>query len=168
MATPRQTTQRPDAQREPQRRRRFVSEDRFMIEDAEKIPGIDYQWVAASVLGQEQTENLITMREAGWDPVTWQDRPSHARPPGLTEAALGAVVGRGGMILMSRPSYMGDEARMEDFQRAKNQVSDKLKEIGSLPSDTPTQPSKNGIDKTSPKFSRTVGPAEGGEIPPDA
>lgn len=163
MSAPRQTTQRPDAQREPQRRRRFVSEDRYMIEDNEKIPGIDYQWIAASVLGQEQPENLITMREAGWEAVTWQDRPAHARPPGLTDAALGAVVERGGMILMSRPSYMGDEARMEDFQRAKNQVSDKLKELGNSPGDNQAPRPRDAV-----KVSRTIGPAEGGEIPPDA
>ena len=155
MAAPK--TQQP-AQRAPQRVRRHVPEDRFYIDTAEIPEGMEYQWVSKVIMGEVQTENLIIMREAGWESVTWDMRPAHVRPPGMSQDELDMPCERAGMILMSRPKYLGDEARAEETTRAREQVRDKLAQLGQ------SDP-QNQAPRKAPVFSRTYGPGEASDIP---
>lgn len=151
----RTTEQRAD-QRRPQRRSRAAQEDRFYIEPGLIPLGMDWQWNRYSVLGKEDTENLIMMQEDGWTAVTWSKLPEMKRPPNMTERGLKDPVIRGGMILMERPMELTQEARAEDRQAADDQVQTKLTEVtGSAPPETMTR-SHPGLKN---HITRSFGPA---------
>jgi hypothetical protein len=158
----RQVTQREQETRsEPQRQRRHVPLDRFELAADAKAPGLTYQWVTKSVMGAEDVDNQIIMREAGWTVVNWEDLPAHTRPPNLTPDTMASPVEKGGAILMCRPDYLGKEAMLEDFQRAREQVRDKLAELRNSPENHAPRPDAEV------KVSRTYAPPVGGEIPAD-
>lgn len=155
----RATVQRPP-QRGPLRTRRKLSDNPLDLDPSEIDPGIHYQWCAEECMGKPELMNMRRMIEAGFEPVKWEDRPEHMRLPNMTDAGLSQAVSHGGLVLMSRPSYLREEAENEDRAAARAQVRDKMAELGQ-------SPSTNHAPRTAPAVSRTYGPAEGGDIPQD-
>jgi hypothetical protein len=156
----RRSSQRNGAQREdaPRRRRNAVSQDPFWIDPMEIPEGQTWEWKRYSVLGQVDGENHQTCAEAGWLPVTWGDRLPIKRPPNLTELGLREPVIKKGMMLMERPVELTIEARVEDYDKANQQVIDKFRELGQAPADT--------LPRQRPQLKREYAPA-GMAVPSD-
>lgn len=95
----------------PRLTRRRQTSDRFAFDQRLVPPGFSYEWKRASVHGQPDGDHQRNLRENHWKPVPVE------RHPELTIAG-DPDIRRGGCILMERPSYLTDEAQMDDLQRA--------------------------------------------------
>lgn len=156
----RRSSQRTGAQRDdaPRRRRNVTSDNPFHIDQMEIPDGQTWEWKRYSVLGQVDYENQQICQEAGWLPVTWGMRNAIKRPPNMTELGLREPVIKKGMILMERPIELTLEARIEDQDRANQQVVDKFRELGQAPADT--------LPRQRPQLRREFAPA-GISVPGD-
>lgn len=100
--------------------RRFKSTgDEFDV-PRELVPdGWEYQWNVVSVHNQEVVDQQLQMQANGWRPVPAE------RHPGRWTATnhKGAIIVKG-LRLEERPKSLSDEARAEDYARAKAQVRD--------------------------------------------
>lgn len=88
-----------------------------------KKSGWDYQWNGDRVMNQPvAATEKIANREAGWRPVKaegdWLQicAPGHAKP----------YVERDGMVLETRPMYLTEQARAEDYEIAQTVKSNRL------------------------------------------
>lgn len=114
-ATPRQAVAPTSGERLHRRRR---TTDVFYVDPRIIPPGMSYEWKRESIFGQKDNEHWIGLRENHWTPV-----PA-ARHPEL--AAKGeTAIRRSGTVLCERPSYLTDEARMEDIQEGLRPVQQK-------------------------------------------
>ena len=112
---PRQASPPTDAPRLHRRRR---TADPFYIDPRLIPPGFSYEWKRESIFGQPDGEHQIGLRENHWRAV-----PA-ARHPELASAG-DTVIRRGGSLLMERPKYLTDEARLEDIHEAMKPVLQK-------------------------------------------
>jgi hypothetical protein len=104
--------------RENQVKRRVRSgDDRFQIPAHLKQPGTSYEWKTEEVIGASDPAYMSGLIENGWENVQLSEMPYFGR-----EGESGAVR-RGGQVLMKRPIELTKEARQEDFQIARQQVS---------------------------------------------
>lgn len=107
-AAPRQAAPPTTGERLHRRRR---TTDYFYV-DPRIIPaGMSYEWKRESVHGQPDNEHWIELRENHWTPV-----PAARHPELSTKNET--VIRRGGTVLCERPSYLTDEAKLEDIQEA--------------------------------------------------
>ena len=107
----------PENIREGQQRRRMrATDDKFAVPQRYKMPGVSYEWKTEAVLGAEDPSYMSGLMENGWEAVPLSEMPSFGR-----EGETGAVR-RGGQVLMKRPIDLTKEARLEDFQIARDQV----------------------------------------------
>jgi len=97
--------------------------------------GVSYEWKRMSVYGQQDPEHQVNLRENHWRPVPASRHPE-LMPDGYDKA--GAIV-RKGMVLMERPSYLTQEARQEDYEIARAEVSRKEQQLGATPAGTMTR-----------------------------
>ena len=87
-----------------------------MAFDKRIIPeGMSYEWKRETIYGQADSAHQIDLRENHWRPVPAARHPELA-PAGET------CIRRGGSILMERPAYLTDEARMEDIMAGREPV----------------------------------------------
>ncbi len=111
-ANPRQSSLPTDGPRLHRRRR--VSNQLYV--DPRIIPeGYTYEWKAESIYGQPNTEHMVELRENHWRAVPASRHPELA-------AAGDTVIRRAGTVLHERPSYLTEEAQME-------QIEDSLKPL---------------------------------------
>lgn len=90
------------------KRNRKRGDDRFYV-DPKRIPtGESWEWKAESVYGKKQPDYIQQMEENHWHEV---DSAKHR-----------IITRKDGMILMSRPSYLTEEARLEDYNIARGEV----------------------------------------------
>lgn len=121
-----------DAQRQPARtwNRSTQVVDRFHI-DKERIPaGQDYQWIAASVMGQPNTRELVNMQRNYWIGV-----PASRHPELFGEGVEGVGM-LDGMMLVERAMEISEEAREEDRQAARAQMGNQLERLDQVPAGT--------------------------------
>ncbi len=95
------------------RRRRTI--DPFYIDPGTIPKGFSYEWKAESIFGQPNTFHMTQLRENHWRPVPAARHPELAGP-GDT------VIRREGTVLCERPSYLTDEARLEDIHEGMRPV----------------------------------------------
>lgn len=109
---------RDGALREPAaRRRRSESRgDKFFIPPSAKRPGVAYEWKRETLYGKDDPTHLHALQEDG----AWQHVPASEMP--MFGAGAGGVVRVGGLVLMQRPVELSREARVEDYENARNQV----------------------------------------------
>jgi hypothetical protein len=114
------------AQRPSQKLTIRTGSNRFDF-DRDLIPaGMTYEWKRASIFGQEDTENLISLEMNGWTPVP-ADR--HKELMGK-RATQGGEIKRGGLVLMERPAEVSIEAREMDTFAARHQVAAQIQRLG--------------------------------------
>jgi hypothetical protein len=94
-----------------QRRRHQVN----IMESPKPPPGFTYEWKAEKIYGEPQNEHIIDIRENHWKQV-----PASRHP----EYAMGSdtVIRRKDTVLYERPTYLVDEARMEQIEDAMKPV----------------------------------------------
>lgn len=114
----------------PQRRhKRDGSGAKTSIFDIPKklIPrGYTVEWKMVSVLGKEADPSYgVELEEQGWVPATIEQFPDL-----MPKNYQGKSIIRKGMMLMIRPKELTEEARQEDLSEAREQVKDKLIQLG--------------------------------------
>lgn len=128
--------------------------DKFHVPDELKEIGWDYEWKEHDVLGKIDHHALNNYASNGFTPVTAKHLVERYMPPGHT----GSII-VDGLILMERPTVLGDEARREERIKAQNQMRDQRRHL-SLKSQLP--PGFEQDDRyagTSPTVNRVLGPA---------
>jgi hypothetical protein len=115
----------------PRLRRRRRSDNLFNFRGLEP-PGYTYEWKTESIFGAPNSEHMIDMRENHWRPV-----PAARHPDRSIEGET--IIRRGGSILMERPSYLTEEARMEDINEAMAPVKQMEEIMYGTPSNTLTR-----------------------------
>ncbi len=117
-------------QRTPQRDRIVIrtARNRFDLDLAKKPRGVSYNWKAQTIVGQENTEGMVTAEMNGWTPV-----PADRHPEIMgRRATKEQVIRRGGLILMERPEEITRESRLIDQADAANQLSSQLQSLNLL------------------------------------
>lgn len=119
---------------EPRLQRRVKGgfiQDKFFI-DPRFIPeGVSYEWKREDVYGAKDRNYELYMAANHWSPV------DSKRIPGFMAPEYTGPVRRDGMILMERPSYLTEEALMENYNMSRQQVTGQkaaLKEGATHPS----------------------------------
>ena len=129
-------------------RRSTVQEDMFYI-PVEEIPeGSSYEWKRFSNAGLEDPFYLAQLRQQGWEPVDPRRHPNWV-PPDYKQP----TIIKGGQILMERPIELTQEARREQRQLARTQMTEAEQRLGMTPKDTMTR-QHQGVE---PKIVKEVG-----------
>jgi hypothetical protein len=132
MATPVRRSLRSEIRDEPASegprltRQRVGTIDRFHIPEHLMKPGWSYEWKRKTTYGMPDTAYDMSLLMNHWKPVQATDMP------GLMPEGYSGAVERDGMILMSRPSYLTEEARLEDRYLAMGQIQDKKAALGQV------------------------------------
>lgn len=113
-------------QRAPQRRRIFTPGNRFEYDESKTPPGMVYQWVRATLAGQEDPENLILAEQNGWQCVPAGRHPELAGQ----RAAPESEIRRGGLVLMEQPKEWAQEAKEMDEFAARHAVESQISRLG--------------------------------------
>ncbi len=127
------------SQREPQRAvawrsRRTLEEieetGRYFI-DPDTIPeGMDYQFKALTVMGEEMREHQIRLaRDGAWDPVPASRHPE-LMGKYLDKQDPNQAIIIGGQILMERPKIYTQQAEAEEHAKARGAVVGQFKSLG--------------------------------------
>lgn len=112
-ADPREAQQRtaqPPTSQERLHRRRY-SDDPLQAAKGLAPPGWVYEWKREEVYNRRESAHQNNLRLNHWTNVPAARHPELA-PPGET------VIRQPGLILMERPAYLTDEARLEDLEEA--------------------------------------------------
>lgn len=88
-----------------QRRRHLVN----IMEAPKPPPGFTYEWKAEAIYGEPQNEHVIDIRENHWKQVPASRHPEYAM-------AGDTLIRRKDTVLYERPTYLVDEARMEQIE----------------------------------------------------
>lgn len=109
------------------RRKRLGAEGDDFYVPPHLIPkGFSINWKTISVLGKPVDDSVLSSYyEQGWETATLEQFPGI-----MSKAYTGKSIVRKGMMLMIRPIEYTEEALAEDNQAAKEQVRDKLKQLG--------------------------------------
>lgn len=99
------------------RRRGRASDDKLHIPPEYKNPDLSYEWKRESVLGDDSDHSYLNQQfDNGWEPVDLKDMAFFGRADGS------GCVRRDGLILCARPRELTYEARVEDYQIARDVV----------------------------------------------
>lgn len=104
--------------------------DPTFVPPAIKKKGFAYQWIARSVLNAEDTiiqRRLTTFFRSGWKPVEGSRGVGYFTLPG---EAVPATIVVGGLMLVEKPAYIEEHARKLNAQAARDQLTNKLEEVG--------------------------------------
>jgi len=99
--------------------------NRFDI-DEDRIPDeMSYQWIAKTVIGKDNQEELIAMQQNGWTPVPAGRHPelTGAKPDDETPIV------RGGQMLHERPKHITDMVREDEAIAAAEQMDTQLERV---------------------------------------
>lgn len=112
-------------QRAPQRVHIRTAANRYDLDMSRKPDGMDYAWKRATLMGQEDTENLVNTEANGWTPVPVE------RHPEVTGSRhyKGSEIKIGGLVLYERPIETSEEARELDSFAAQQQVAAQLQRL---------------------------------------
>lgn len=103
-------------------------DDKFYI-PPEIIPdGWEYQWKRHTLLGKQDPSYEVQIATKGWEAV-----PCSRHPFMMPEGHSGQTIEREGMILMEVPKEIADDMRAKELRKARVQVGDKEKQLGSAP-----------------------------------
>lgn len=112
-------------------RQRKEANDDFFV-DRRVIPqGASYEWKRETAYGARNPAYEIGLADNHWKPV-----PASRHPHLLPEGSNESVIRRDGMVLMERPAYLTQEARQEDYTKARDQVNGHRSKISSTPDGT--------------------------------
>jgi hypothetical protein len=136
-------------QRSPQRRRIFTSGNRFEFDETQIPSGMAYQWVRATLAGQEDPENLILAEQNGWQTVPAGRHPELAG----SRVSPESEIRRGGLVLMEQPKeYQQESKEMDDFA-ARHAVESQISRLG-------LQARREGVKQPFRRSKETIGGEE--------
>jgi hypothetical protein len=98
------------------RRRRRNNDDVFAIPKELRQEGVSYEWKRESCLGEETPMYMSGLKANGWEEVSLAEMPCYGRQ-GET-----GVVRINGQVLMKRPTELTIEARVENYEEARDRV----------------------------------------------
>lgn len=150
-ASVRATAQRTE-QRTPIRRQSRSAADRFHVSRAAVPDGMTYEWKRATFVGKEDVEHQIDLAENGWTAVPASRHPELAG----RKVESDAMIVRGGLVLMERPTEVTFDARQEDKAKAKEQLTTQIHRLGLTERGT--------LPRNRPQVRRTY---EAAEVPGD-
>jgi hypothetical protein len=150
-AAVRQAAQRAE-QRAPIRRHSRSAADRYHINRSSIPDGMTYEWKRATYMGKEDVDHQIDLAENGWTAVPANRHPELAG----RKVESDAMIVRGGLVLMERPTDVTFDARQEDKARAKEQLTTQIHRLGLTERGT--------LPRARPQVRRTY---EAAEIPGD-
>ena len=104
--------------------------DPLMVPEQVKRPGWIVNWKVCSVLGSQDSaikRRMTDYHRAGWRPVPGERGRGFFFLPG---EAVPPTIEIGGQILMERPEYIEKEARRLNAHAARQQLTNKLEEVG--------------------------------------
>lgn len=130
---PQRTTQRME-QRPKWRARRTIEEieetGRYYIDPSSIPDGMDYQFKALTVMGEEMREHQIRLaRDGAWDPVPASRHPE-LMGKYLDKLDPNQAIIIGGQILMERPKVYSQQAQAENDRAARSRVSNHFQSLG--------------------------------------
>jgi hypothetical protein len=102
--------------------------DEFYIPPDTVPDGWTYEWKRKSVMGQEDSSYLVSLRRLGWDPV-----PANRHPEMMPMGSSAETIERKGMILMERPTEITEEVKRIELRKARAQVQQKQAQLGEAP-----------------------------------
>ena len=102
--------------------------DEFYIPPDSIQDGWTYEWKRKSVMGQEDSSYLVSLRRLGWDPV-----PASRHPEMMPMGSAAETIERKGMILMERPTEITEEVKRLELRKARAQVQQKQAQLGEAP-----------------------------------
>lgn len=102
--------------------------DEFYIDPSQIPEGWTYEWKRKTVLGQEDPAYQVHLARTGWEPV-----PTSKHPEMMPGQGNHPTIERKGMMLMTRPKVISDEARDIELRRAKGQVKAKEEQLAGTP-----------------------------------
>ena len=130
-----------------------------------KRPGFAYQWIATSVLNSQDTiikRRVMTFYRSGWKPVPGERGKGHYFLEGEN---VPPTIEVGGQILVEKPKHIDDHARKLNEAAARNQVRDKMIEVGMLsPENVRSKLVSHKLDPN-PDAIQTLPPGEGMGVP---
>lgn len=113
------------------RTRKGNNSNKFFV-DPNVIPkDMDYQWIATECLGQQMHHRRVQFEANAWEAVPADRHDGMFMPSGYK-----GEINVEGLVLMERPKELTDEAKAEDYARARQQITDKEKQIGVSPAGT--------------------------------
>lgn len=95
----------------------------MMTNAPEARPGYVQRWVRTSVLGTDDTSNIMRKHNEGWHPRSADTIPNGYFAPIVAHARYGNVISNGDMILMERPVKTHERQKAFIEQMTKNQTA---------------------------------------------
>ena len=126
-------------------RQRVGTIDRFHIPENFMKAGWSYEWKRKTTYNQPDPAYDMSLLMNHWKPVQADEMP------GLMPAGHNGSIERDGMILMKRPGYLTEEARLEERLLAGEQIRAKQEALG--------QTGPNEFERDLKKVQRTFQPA---------
>ena len=122
----RSDTNREDVREEPARltRKRGLNTDKFTVPEHLMKDGWSYEWKRKTNMGQEDREHQVLLAENHWRPVQSEDMP------GMMPSDYKGAVERGGLMLMTRPGYLTEEAADEVLDISRQRVKTQEMRLG--------------------------------------
>lgn len=123
-------TQRPVDQRGEQRP--FVprtADNRFDLDERNKVPGMSYQWGVMTCLGQAADEQIITRQYNRWRPVPSYMHPELTGVMSKDDPKANEPILRGGQRLEWREEDLTNQILDMEKERANSQVDTQFKRL---------------------------------------
>lgn len=136
--------------------------DRLHIPREEFPEGMDFYWMANTVMGLEQTQARGQFERKGWTPVHSSEDFGGAFDGRFMPKGFDGEINVDGLVLMARPLELSIKARKRDEQRAREQVLIKEQALrgGDLPvSLDPAHPSAVGSNRINRTYERIEVPS---------
>ena len=121
-----QRTPQRAAQRAPMKFQIRRASNRFDVDPRRIPPGMSYEWKTVTVMGQEDTESMITAEANYWVPVPAE---RHPEVMGAERSRAGGSIIRGGQMLMERPLEITEQSRTWEKIQAGEQYAGQLKKL---------------------------------------
>ena len=125
-------------------RKKGLSTDKFHVPDNLKQPGMSYEWKRMTNMGMPDREHQVGLAENHWKPVQTEEMP------GMMPNDYSGAIERGGQVLMSRPSYLTEEAQNEVLDISQQRVRTQEKRLG--------MSNQGEAPRTRPNISKEYGP----------
>lgn len=111
----------------PISRKRTGSSDMFEIPKHMIPDGWSYEWKRELMPASSSVDmaHQMAIQENGWTPV-----PADRHRGMFMEANYSGPIRREGMMLMERPSILTREARQEEYDKARTQISNQQEQLG--------------------------------------
>lgn len=136
--------------------------DKFALDISKKPEGMSYEWHAVTILGKENTQQLVNWERNRWTPVPASRHPEIGGEPIPKESRFASS---GGIkvedqMLFERPQVITDYARALERKAATDMVNNQFKRLKLAPEGTLSDGGKRTITEFQRTFERSTGPSQ--------